>query len=135
MKKNLFGAVILALSAFLTAGSAWIFPACGPKSDGSWMRCHWSQQAVIGIGIVLVILSIAYLILSQRSVKAVLSLAIVPVGLLAIAVPQGLIGLCGMPGMQCRAVFQPAVTIISIVIVLLAAVNAFLLLKAERKRV
>lgn len=133
-KNNIIGIAFLVLSVLLSAGAAWLFPTCGPMKDGSWMKCHWSGQTVIGIGAVLAVLSIAYFIVPQRLAKAGLSLAIVPVGLLAIAIPSGLIGVCSKAEMQCRAVFQPAVTIISIVIVLLAAANAIWLFRAEHKK-
>jgi hypothetical protein len=133
-KDNIFGIIFLVLGALLSAGTAWIFPVCGPKDDGSWMKCHWSSQALIGIGVVLVVLAVAYLIVPQRHAKAGMSLAIIPVGLFAIAVPNGLIGLCGMAEMQCRATTQPAVTIISAAIVLLAAFNAIRLFRMEPKR-
>lgn len=129
-KNHFVGVGLLLLSILLAAGITWLFPVCGPKEDGSWMRCHWSGQTIFGIGIVLAALAIAYLLIPSRSVRAGLSLSVIPIGLLNLAVLNGLIGLCGKAEMQCRAVTQPAVTIISVILVILGIANGLFLLRA-----
>ena len=97
------------------------------------MKCHWSGQATIGIGVVSAVLAVAYLLIASPSVRAGLSLAVTPIGLLNIAILNGLIGLCGHAEMQCRAVTQPAVTILSAAVILLGAANAAWILRTERR--
>jgi hypothetical protein len=133
-KNSLVGIAFLALGILLSAGTAWLFPTCGPKEDGSWMKCHWSGQVTIGIGIVIVVIALAYLFFSDDRIRAGLSLVIIPVGALEITVLNGLIGLCGMAEMQCRAVTKPAATIIVVVLVLIAIVNAVWLLNQRPYR-
>lgn len=134
-KNALVGVGFLILGALLSAGTAWLFPACGPKDDGSWMKCHWSGRVTIGIGVAVLVLALAYLFLSDRQVRAGLSLAAIPVGLLNIAVLNGLIGLCGRAEMQCRAIMNPIVTILDAAVILLGLANALWLLRAQRKAV
>lgn len=133
-KTNLVGFGLLALGAFLTIGTVWLFPTCGPMESGAWMKCHWSGQVVVGIGIVLAVLAAAYLLIPSPPLRAGLSLAIIPIGLFNIATLNHLIGLCGKAEMQCRAVTQPAVTIISAAVILLGAANTVWLLRSERRK-
>jgi hypothetical protein len=132
-KNNIVGVALLGLGLLLSAGTALLFPVCGPTENGAWMKCHWSSQAVIGVGAVLVVLAVAYLLLTPRLIRAGISLAAVPIGLLAAAIPNGLIGLCANAEMQCRTITQPTVTILSIASAILGAANAFWLLSAEYK--
>lgn len=56
-----------------------------------------------------------------------LSLAAIPVAVMAGAVPMHLIGMCGSPAMQCRTGTLPAVMIILALIALDGLVNVFVL--------
>ena len=60
MKKTglILDVVLCVLSAVLCFGTKFLFHACAPKEDGSWMACHWAEQTVFGLGITLLILSI-----------------------------------------------------------------------------
>ena len=58
VKERTAGIVMTVLSLLLTIGSKTIFSACGPKEDGSWMTCHWAEQAVFGMGIVLTLIKL-----------------------------------------------------------------------------
>lgn len=107
-KNNLVGIGFLLLGGLLSAGTAWLFPVCGPLEDGKWMNCHWSGQVTIGIGVVIGVIALVYLALPDRQLRAGLSLALIPVSVLDIAVLNGVIGLCGRAEMQCRAVTRPA---------------------------
>ena len=130
--KNTFaGIVFLLLELLLGAGTAWLFSACPPTEEGKWMSCHWAGRAVIGSGIVLIVLAVLYLLISKRPVRAGISLAVTLAGLYNIAVLNGLIELCKMPQMQCRSVMQPAITIISAVTAVIGAVNSIWILNAE----
>lgn len=133
-KNNFVGAVLFLLALLLTAGTAYLFPTCGPMENGSWMKCHWSGQTVIGSGVVLLVQSASYLVLKSHPIRAGISFSIVPTALLALAIPNEVIGVCSNVEMQCRAVTQPAVTILSIVIALVGTVNAFWLVRHPHKR-
>ena len=57
-------------SAFFCTGTKFIFHACGKKDDGSYMACHWAEQAVFAIGISIVIISLLVLFIKNRKFKA-----------------------------------------------------------------
>lgn len=70
-KNNLVGIGFLLLGGLLSAGTAWLFPVCGPLEDGKWMNCHWSGQVTIGIGVVIGVIALVYLALPDRQLRAV----------------------------------------------------------------
>lgn len=127
------GIILTALSLLLTVGSKLIFPACGPKEDGSWMTCHWSEQAVFGMGAALTVISVIVLIAGNSRTALGASLAAIPLAVLTALTPGVLIGLCMMENMRCHTTLRPAVAVISVLIAAAAAVNAFIIIRKERK--
>ena len=67
----------------------------------------------------------------RTQVKIGLSLAVIPVSVLAFAVPDHLIDLCMMETMHCHTVMEPAVTVLSLLNVLLAAADIYVYQKGE----
>lgn len=114
------------LCLILCFGTKLWFHACGPKEDGSWMNCHWAQQCVFGIGLVLSVTAVLHFCVQNRKIKAGLSLGMVPTAVLAAILPSNLVPLCMMHDMRCHSVMRPAVMIVSIAI---AATALFLHLR------
>ena len=123
--------VQLVLSLCFFCGILFVFGPCGPKEDGGWMTCHWAGQAVTGVAAVLAVLALLRLLVKGNGVKAGLSLAVIPTALLALLIPGKLIGLCMMADMRCHMVMTPAVTVFSLLLAALAAVDSVLLLKKK----
>ena len=74
MKKiNLQDIILLVLSLLLAFGTEFFFHACPAKDDGSWMRCHWAENAVFAIGIALSVLVLARFFISDQKIKAGIS--------------------------------------------------------------
>ncbi|MBQ9685641.1 MAG: DUF4418 family protein [Oscillospiraceae bacterium] len=128
---RIFDIVQLVLCACFFLGLLFVFGPCGPKEDGGWMTCHWAGQAVAGVAAVLTVLALLRLAVRNNGVKAGLSLASIPASLLAVLIPGRLIGLCMMADMRCHMVMTPSVTVFSLLILALAAVDSFLLLKKK----
>ena len=128
MKKNNLmtagGICLLVLSAAALLGTHFLFHACGPKEDGSYMTCHYAQSASEGTAAVLAVLALLLLISKSRSAMKAYAAAMVPVSVLMILIPNTLIPLCMMPDMRCRSVMRPAVLVIGILILLISAVLA-----------
>lgn len=123
-----------ALSLLLTIGVILIFPACGPKEDGSWMMCHWAGQAIFGMGIALTVISAIALIFGGGKAAAGASLSAAVLAVLTAITPEILIPLCKMPTMQCHTMMRPAVIVVSALIAVTAAVNAVIILKRKDER-
>ena len=131
-KKIIFTDILLIIaSAVLALGAAFVFHACGPKDDGSFMSCHWAQQAVFGLGLVMMIISCMHLGAKNPRMKMGISLAIIPVAVYTALVPQFVIKLCMMSSMRCHTTMRPAAAVICVLIVVIAAVDVIL----QRKQI
>ncbi len=125
-------AVLCVLSALLCFGTKYLFHACPPKEDGSWMACHWAEQTVFGLGLVLLILSLVMTCaIKDQKVKSGIALSLEGIAAMALVTPNYLIHLCMMTDMRCHAVMKPAVMIISIIIILCGAAASVLHRKEE----
>jgi len=114
--------VIFLLSILLLAGPQFIFPACGPKADGSWMICHQPQVIVTGIGAVLTFSGVLRLFCSSKY-KRLLSLLTLVMAVVAMVMPGHVFPLCRLATMPCHAVFKPAVLFLGILLVLAAGLD------------
>ena len=122
--------VLFVVSAFFLIGILTVFAPCGPKEDGSFMTCHWAGLSVAGNAAVLAALSILHMILPDRAVKTGVSLACIPVAVLAAMTPQYIIHMCMMDTMRCHAVMRPAAIVMSILVI---AASIFDVVTQKRK--
>ena len=133
-EKRRFGitdVLLLVLNLIFFVGIQTVFAPCEARPDGSWMTCHWAGQALIGIAAALLAIAVMHLVIPRIQVKIGLSLAMIPVSVLAFAVPDHLIDLCMMETMHCHTVMEPAVTVLSLLNVLLAAADIYVYQKGE----
>lgn len=115
--------VLLVLSAVLCVGVKAVFHACEVMED-KIMSCHWAEQAVFAMGIVLVVQALGLIILSRYNVRRGLSFAMIPTAVVTAFIPKIMINLCMMNDMRCHTTMRPAVIILSIIIAVCALVNA-----------
>ena len=108
-----------------------VFAPCEARPDGSWMTCHWAGQALMGIAAALLAIAVMHLVIPRAQVKIGLSLAVIPVSVLAFAVPDHLIDLCMMETMHCHTVMEPAARAISVVLILLACLDVYCYRKGD----
>lgn len=98
------------------------------------MKCHWTAQAELGIGILIALLGVFLLIFQSGQIRLGLSLAVILNGVLALLIPTALIGVCGSINMTCRSLTLPALTILSSIVIVTSAANVFYLIDSDRKR-
>ena len=128
MKKRVFAWLTLALALVMAVGSVTFLGAC-VHEDGSFGACHWASRALLGIGILLAAQS--GIALATGHAGAYLCMAFTAA--LGLLLPGTLIRLCGMATMHCRAVMQPAMTLLNAGILILALAG-FLLETRRAKR-
>ncbi len=110
MKKQMIpGCVIFFLALIITIGSVSFLGPC-IHEDGTVGTCFWAGRALLGLGLLLMVLSLLTLLLRQA--RTGLYLSIIAAGILGMLTPGTLIGLCRMSSMRCRAVMQPAMIIL-----------------------
>ena len=130
-KISVLDVVLPAVGLAFLLGALFVFGPCGPKEDGSWMTCHWAGQAVTGVAALLLVLELVRLFVGDNRVKLGLDIAAIPAALLAALIPGHLIRLCMMADMRCRSVMSPAVTVFSVLMIVLSAADIFLLAKKK----
>ena len=111
-KPKLTDIVLLLLSLALCLGVKLVFHACGMKEDGSYMNCHWAEQAVFAVSAGLTITSVFRLFLDRKA-KAGAALAMSVTAAVTALIPGACIRLCMMDTMRCHAIMRPGVIILS----------------------
>ncbi len=110
-ERIVFGGLFV-LALLLALGTPFLFHACGPKEDGSYMLCHWAQQAITGTAVVLV-LTYGYLwVAKEKPVKRAILILSIPTILLTMLLPGTLIHMCMSMEMRCQSVMRPSVLVI-----------------------
>ena len=109
-----------AVGLLLAVGVMTVFSACGPKEDGTWMRCHQAQIAVAVCGAALTVLFILTAVIKSKTAVILLNIAALVVSVIAFLIPGTLMPMCMMKTMPCYTVMQPFVRIMAILRALLA---------------
>lgn len=110
MKKQIIpGCIIAFLALIVSIGSVSFLGPC-VHEDGTVGACYWASRAVLGLGLLLLILSLLAVLLHKARFGLYLSISLT--SLLGLLTPGTLISLCKMSSMHCRAVMQPAMIIL-----------------------
>jgi len=74
------------------------------------MKCHWTAQAEIAAGVPLAAVGIMIAASRRKSLMLGASILGVLLGAMAIAIPNSLIGTCGMATHVCNTEMKPSIT-------------------------
>lgn len=132
MKNKLFASLPNIVLGALTAIAPQTFAhACGAH-DGMMPACHYSQQAVTGIGVVILVLGVVALLVEPK-VRVGLNIAAIADTLLLFAVPTMLIGICKGAMMHCRMVMLPTLIVLGVLTIVFAVVGIWLDTRAAKR--
>ncbi|MDR0624344.1 MAG: DUF4418 family protein [Treponema sp.] len=121
------GGAVLVFGLLIALGPQFLFKVC-PVAGDMIMKCHWSARAELGIGgPVIAVLGIALVFFANPKTRLGLSIGVFLSGVLALLIPHALIGGCGNHTMACRKIAFPAITVISILLLITAALNVIYL--------
>ena len=117
-KNKIFGIlfVILGVLIMLTPGT--IAPTCPAMADGKFMKCHWMGNMTMGIGAVILVLAIIFIVVKDSKISLGLSISNIAIGILEILNTHVLIGGCMKADMACRAKTIPFCTLLAGILVL-----------------
>ncbi|UEL48435.1 DUF4418 family protein [Terrisporobacter hibernicus] len=118
--------IITGLLMFL--GPKHIFVGCAFNPERP-MKCWWSTQAILGIGILLIIVGICYMLIKSKGINLGMSLMSIFIGMYAIAIPKFLIGGCKKETMPCLTVEFPSIYLICGVLIIVSIINIIYLRK------
>jgi hypothetical protein len=121
MKKSIIlGAVVIMFGFLIALGPQFLFKVCAHGEDG-FPLCHWTGQAEIGIGFLIVALGICMIVFIDPKTHLGLFIGVFFAGIIALFIPM-LIGGCSSMSMQCRKVAFPALTFESVVLLVFSAI-------------
>jgi hypothetical protein len=144
MKKAIiFGSTVIVLGLLIALGTQFLFKVCGMSmSDGGYLEdccaepvetgccgpaissypvCHWAVRAEIGMGLLIAALGACMIVFTDPKTQVGLITGVFMASLIALAIPNFLIGGCGSIAMQCRKVAFPALTAESAVLLVFSA--------------
>lgn len=102
-------------------------------TNNTVMKCHWTAQTEIGIGVLIVLIGVILFVFKSIQIRLGLSLALILIGLLALLIPTVLIGVCNSKNMTCRLLSQPALALLSSIVITTSSANVFYLYHIDRK--
>ena len=126
----MLGGGVVVFGLLIALGPQFLFKVCPIRGD-MIMKCHWSAQAEIGVGALIAALGIGLIVFANPKTRLGLTIGVFLSGVLALLIPHALIGGCPGHLMPCRKITFPALTVISILLLIAAAINALYL--ARRK--
>jgi hypothetical protein len=122
MKKAIiFGSIVILLGLLIALGPQFLFKVCG-HGEESFPHCHWSAQGEIGIGLLIAALGACMIVFTDPKTHLGLIIGVLMASLIALAIPNFLIGGCGSLAMKCRKVAFPALTAESVVLLVFSAI-------------
>jgi hypothetical protein len=124
------GGVTVVFGLLIAQGPQFLFKVC-PVMGDVIMKCHWSARAEIGAGALIAALGIALIFFVNPKTRLGLAVGVFLSGVLALLIPHALIGGCPMHSMLCRKITFPAITVISILLLIGSA--AYTLHLARKK--
>jgi len=127
------GVTVIVLGLLLALGPQFLFKVCQPMED-IYMKCYWSARAEIGTGAVIALLGIGLIVFACNKIRLGLVIGIFLSAVNALLIPNVLIGGCPMDNMPCRKIAFPAITVISILLLIVTGVYIVVLAKQRSKR-
>jgi hypothetical protein len=151
MKKAIIcGSIVIVLGLFIALGPQFLFKVCDPNmvstesassastdddccaepaqssccgpSVRSLPICHWSAQAEIGMGLLIAALGACMIVFPEQKTRLGLLIGIFFSSIIALAIPNFLIGGCSTMTMRCHRVAFPALTVESAVLLVFSAI-------------
>jgi len=100
---------------------------------GMVMKCHWTANVELGIGIIIALLGAFIIIFQSVQIRIGFNIAIALNGILALLIPTTLIGVCDGVHMHCHSLTQPVLVILSSAVIIAAVANTIYLFGINRK--
>lgn len=131
-KTRLTGIVIAVLGLLTALIPTVIFKVC-EAMDGKFMKCHWTSQTEVAIGIATLVLGVFIVLFKEKAAGAAYAVASAINGVLIILIPTVVIGVCGSADMPCHSGTKPALIIAGALIIVTALINAVSYIVSKKK--
>ncbi len=132
MKNKLITAITYLFTAILLiVGPHTIFKVCEVMEKP--MRCYYSERAELGIAIILLVTGILYFFTKTNRERLLITIATIPISIVAILIPSILIGGCAMKTMACQAESFPSIYVLSSLLIIFSVFNIFHLIISNKR--
>ncbi|MBZ9623349.1 DUF4418 family protein [Clostridium sp. FP2] len=130
-KRVIYGIYFIIIGVLLAIGPHTLFAVC-PKGE-TVMKCWWSAQAEISIGIMLIVAGIAILVFKSEEIQFGICIMTSALGVVAILIPSVLIGGCMKKTMMCQSMSFPCIYIIGGLTTVVSIFNCISLFKRMKR--
>jgi hypothetical protein len=97
------------------------------------MKCHWTAQAEIGLGVPLFVLGILLFISRGREARAYLGILGAVLGLFVILFPTVMIGVCSAADHYCNLLMKPALVLAGSLVIVASLAAVIVSLAGSKK--
>ena len=125
--------LLIAVSLFFTVGIVCWFRACPPRSDGSYMNCHWAEQIITAIAALSLAVSFCHLWIPDEKIKTGMDVVLVGILIVCAIIPDSVIPLCMMKTMSCHSTMKPWTIAFCIVLTVLSVLDSVFYLKRKKQ--
>jgi uncharacterized membrane protein len=124
------GIIAIALGVLVALIPKVIFPVCTNMielTNGKtlFMKCHWTGRVEILVGILIVFDGILLIVFKKHETRIALSIMLLIFGLTTFLIPTVVIGMCETVTMKCRVGTEPALIVMSVIIMAVGIGNTF----------
>jgi hypothetical protein len=129
MKKNIIiSSIVIALGLLISLGPQFVFKVCVAGCCGN--LCNITASTEVGVGLLIAALGACMLVYTDLKTQLGFVIGLFMASIVALAIPHVLIGGCAGLEMDCRRVAFPALTIESVILMILSAsLAAYILMK------
>lgn len=131
-KRVIYGIYFIIIGALLAVGPHTLFAVC--EKGEKIMKCWWSAQAEIPIGIILIVAGMAILAFKSVEIQFGITIMTTALGVSAILIPSVLIGGCMKNTMPCQSVTFPWIYIIGVITIVVSLFNCISTLKQMKRK-
>jgi len=109
MNKNIIiGMAVIVLGLLISLGPQFLFKVCDESCCCNDVpQCHWSARAEIGMGMLITALGICLIVFSDIKTRFGITIGIFLSGIIALGIPNVLIGGCDVMTMACHKISFP----------------------------
>jgi hypothetical protein len=128
--KKAVGIIAVALGALVILIPKVIYPVCTDKIElingkALYMRCHWTAMSELLVGGLITFNGILLIVFKKCEARLALSIMLFLLGLTTLLIPTLVIGMCESATMDCRVGTEPALIVVSIIIMAVSIGNVF----------
>lgn len=128
--KPAVGIITIVLGALVALIPQLIFPVCTGTIElmngkTLFMKCHWTAMTELLVGILIVLDGILIIIFKKQETRLALSIILFLFGLTSLLISTLVIGMCETATMPCRIGTEPAIIVVSVIIMVVGIGNIF----------